>query len=399
MKKLQLSPFILYPSSLKMDFLTRDLNWLLTEARNDPAVAAQIIEALAGRVEALQTQADAARAESLVLRRSGQHQIYLDQIQRLKTDLRDLRGHVSARGANMVTITMLTSGGVGLQLPRLLLPTSIFSLANINREGLREAQPIHWAASSRLGQVLVITSTGRAVLLNGLALPLSEQSDWAEARPISQLTLRKGERVEAMCAVPEQGEAKMLVMVTRQGLAKAIPWSLFEAMLAGGQPMVSPKEGDGAVWVGACGRAEAGGLGDLMIVTRNGRWLRFPIASIEPGGSVGIPLQIGDEVASATEIAPNAPFIFVLGNEGGLITVANAGVQGNKRPGGKTGALPKGFLPLGCAAGARSQSFMALSLDGNISQSPFTRAIAATTLAEARPLNLIHQRLCAWAVF
>ena len=32
-----------------MDFLTRDLNWLLTEARNDPAVAAQIIEALAGR--------------------------------------------------------------------------------------------------------------------------------------------------------------------------------------------------------------------------------------------------------------------------------------------------------------------------------------------------------------
>ena len=92
-----------------MDFLTRDLNWLLNEARNDPTTATQIIEALAGRVEALQTQADTARAESLVLRRSGQHQVYLEQIQRLKADLRELRvihgkgtGALRARVAEML---------------------------------------------------------------------------------------------------------------------------------------------------------------------------------------------------------------------------------------------------------------------------------------------------------
>ncbi|MCW1969764.1 MAG: hypothetical protein KIH69_016755 [Anaerolineae bacterium] len=382
-----------------MDFLTRDLNWLLNEARNDPATATQIIEALAGRVEALQTQSDTARAESLVLRRSGQHQVYLEQIQRLKADLRELRGYAGVRSANTPSIMMLTSGGTGLQLPRLLLPTSLFSLANLTRDSLRDARPIHWAASSRLGQLLVILSSGRAAVLNALNVPLSEQSDWAEARQLGQLALRKGERVEAMCAMPDQAEAKMLVIVTRQGLAKAIPWSLFEAMLASGQPIISPKDGDGPVWVGACGRADSGGVGDLFIVTRNGRWLRFPIASIEPGGSVGIPLQIGDEVAGATEIAPNAPFLFVLSIEGALIAVANEAVQGNKRPGGKTGGLPKGFLPLGCAAGTRNQSFMTLSLDGNISQSPLTRALAAPSLAEARPLNLLHQRLCAWAVF
>jgi DNA gyrase/topoisomerase IV subunit A len=377
-----------------MNFLQQDLNWLLNEARNDPDVACQIIEALAGRVDTLQGQVDVARAENILLKRSGQHHIYLDQIQRLKSDLCSYRIYANSKGQNDEVITMITSNGMALQLPRLLTPTNLYSLEHANHDVLRDLRPIHWCANTRLGQILIMLSSGRAFMINGFQLPYSDHSDWAMARK-DIAPPNKNERIEAICALPEGVEARLLVIVTRQGWVKAMPWGLFENMMASDQPLISIKEGDSVVWVGTCLNDKS----DLIMISHKGRWLRFEISGIQPSGNMGLPLLPGDEIVCATEVLSNASHVYFIGADGALLAVSASGVPSNKRPGAKTSSVPKGFMPFGCVAGGRNLSLMTLSLDGNLNQSPLSRTLVSGSVGEAKPLNLMHQRLCAWAAY
>src|SRR5512142_195866 len=100
-----------------MSLLDRDLTWLTTEARNNPDAAQQIIEALAERVQMLQRQADELRAENALLTRTGGQHTSTEQLQRLKSNLRDMRQLATRAGLDRDVVSLLNFTGLGVQLP------------------------------------------------------------------------------------------------------------------------------------------------------------------------------------------------------------------------------------------------------------------------------------------
>ena len=104
-------------SNDEMSLIDHDLPWLAAEAGNDPETAQQIVAALAARVQVLQRQADELRAENALLKRTGGQQTATEQVQRLKTNLRDLRQVAVRHGLDRDVISIVSFSGQGMHIP------------------------------------------------------------------------------------------------------------------------------------------------------------------------------------------------------------------------------------------------------------------------------------------
>lgn len=372
-----------------MNLLEQDLPWLTAEARGDPDTAQQIIEALAARVQQLQQQADELRTENVLLKRSGSHQLYQEQVQRLKTDLRDLRTFAERHNLNLDVVSIASFTGAGLNIPMPAPMDQTLALIPAEGEEVRDLKPLFMAASTRLDSLLTITSSFRLATTGGVTLPLSEEMRWQDARPLGGLALQRGERVEAMCAVNESLPPRRIALVTRQGWVRVLSWTLVENLAVSGQPLTPPNAGDTAVWIGPAGD------GDLLLLTRNGRWTRFPIGAIDPAGSVALALDADDDVASAAAIEANDAAVYFIGADGAQLAVASAGLEAHKRAGAKPVPLARRFLALTCFTARKADAALALANSGDLIVETLRALPIAARPSEAQPLNVINQRVIA----
>ncbi len=333
--------------------LDQDLPWLVNEARNDPTTAQQIVEALSGRVQQLQHQSDELRAENVLLKRSGSHQVFHEQANRLRTDLRDLRALAERANLNPDVITIMSFTGVALHVPAPLAIDQTLTLETSSDESVRDLRPLFMSSATRLDSVLCITAGFRMLMVNGLSLPLSEAMHWKDAR--ATVPLQRGERVEATCAINELRPPRMLIVVTRQGWARAMSWSLVENLVISGQPITPPTTNDAPVWIGAADD------GDLLLLTRNGKWTRFSITSLESSGGPGISLDQDDDVVWAGVIQPSDPAMYFVGGDGAQIVVATIGLEPHKKPGGKAANLSRKFVSLACFVAKKTDAVVLLS--------------------------------------
>lgn len=370
-----------------MNLLEQDLPWLTAEARNDPDTAQQIIEALTSRTQQLQQQADELRAENVLLKRSGMHQVYHDQVQRLKTDLRDLRTFAERHALNPDVVSLVSFTGHGLHLPAPLAMDQTLSLATSDDEPVRDLKPLFMAGGARLDSLLAMTSSFRLVMANGLSLPLSETMDWRDARPVGALALSRGERIEATCAVNELQPPRSLAVVTRRGWARVLSWSLVENLVIGGQPITAPIAGDTPVWLGPAGE------GDVLLLTRNGAWTRFPLNSLDASGGMGIALGSDDDVACAAVVGGNDAAVYFVGADGAQLAIANAGLEAHKKPGAKPGQLTRRFIALVCYPAKKTDAVLLLSNNGDLIVETLRALPVAARTSDAQPLNAINQRL------
>ena len=377
-----------------MALLDRDLSWLASEVRDDPDTAQRILEALTGRVQTLQRQTDELRAEIALLKCTGGQQASVEQVQRLKTSLRDIRSLAERKGLNRDVISMLSFSGHGVQLAAPAPIEQTMTLLLSTGDSLDAQKPLYLASGTWFGALLVVTSQVRFAAVDGLSLRYSEKLDWSDAHPVSGLGLRRAERVEGVCALDDLHPPQAILLVTRQGWARVMSWSHVETVLLSGQSMALPGTGDSPVWIGPC-EPDA----DILLLTRNGRWTRFPVGMIPSIGCSGATLDYGDDVVSAVVLQRQHPAaaVWFIGSDGSLFAVAAGGLPAHKKPGGKPAPLARRFVGQACyAVGERKNELVVLLTgQGDLHVVGMRGLPVAAKPSEAQPLKVSSQRIIA----
>lgn len=381
-----------------MEFYQKDLDAWLAEASDDPQVAEQIISALASRVTQLQTQNDSLLAENLMLKRASGG-AYLEQIERLRNSLDDLKRWAASQHLEQNTILAVSFGGEVLQFSYWsdssersdqFVSEQTFLLKTPEDKPLADLRPIYLAQSANFGQLLCVSSSFRASITGCVSLPVSITPNWQFATAPPLPMLKKTERVEAVCASSEFGRANALTLVTRRGLVKTLPWLMVENLIGAGHPLLKPGEDDDApVHVSECQNQ------DILIASRQGKWLRFPIANADAAGARAFALDAGDDVSCAAEIAPDKPLVCFVADTGAMLAVSNAGLDAHQKPGAKPGNLPRGFRPIACFAADETASIITLTREGEFDITPVARIPVANRLSEAKVFSLFSHRVIA----
>jgi DNA gyrase/topoisomerase IV subunit A len=375
-----------------MSLIDQDLPWMTTEARNDPDTAQQIIEALAGRVQTLQRQTDELRAENALLKRNGGLQTSGEQLQRLKTHLHDLRQLATRRGLDQDVVSLVTFTGMGVQLPAPAPMEQTLSLLTPPDEPIGMQKPLYLAHGTWFGSLLAITSTLRLSLVNGLSLPVSDNLDWRDARPTTSLGLSRAERVEAILPVDELHPPHDLLIVSRQGWVRTISWTHAEMLAYSTQTMTLPGVGDTPVWLGTYDTHA-----DVLLLTRNGRWTRFPLGLVPSLGCAGITLDSGDDVVSAVVIGKREAVVWFIGADGSLFAVSATGLEPHKKPNAKAVPLTRKFAGLTCfgITAKKTELAMLLSSEGDLHLVNMRGLPIASKPSDIQPLQVSNRRLIA----
>ena len=147
--------------------------------------------------------------------------------------------------------------------------------------------------------LLFFTSGGRAYSLDCFEIS-GESSRTSRGTPLVNLVpIPEKERITAVLALPSLKLEDHLIMVTRRGVIKALGLSQIANIRRNGLNVMILRKGDELVSASLAGNAD-----DVLIVTRKGQAIRFPVASVpmrsrNAGGVKGITLNPGDEVVAA----------------------------------------------------------------------------------------------------
>ncbi|MBI1362693.1 MAG: DNA gyrase subunit A [Proteobacteria bacterium] len=168
--------------------------------------------------------------------------------------------------------------------------------------------------------ILFFTSTGKVYRSKVFEMPLASPGSRGKAF-VNLLPLEKDERVLRVLPVPQNQEVwkgMVAMFATRKGLIRKTPLVAFANVHSGGIKGMNLEEGDDLVTVTISSESE----GDVLISTKGGQAVRFPITSLRTiasrtaYGVKGITLRGKDEVVSMHVIQPEDPFILSITENG-----------------------------------------------------------------------------------
>ncbi|MDE0142608.1 MAG: DNA gyrase subunit A [Caldilineaceae bacterium] len=185
--------------------------------------------------------------------------------------------------------------------------------SGINRAGLRQAAQNAAAAlltANTRDQLFIFSAAGRCYRLGVHELPQEGRRNLADLTDFS-----RRETIASMLALPHPANEGFLFLVTRQGAVKRIAVADFTQAALTALNVISVNGKDRL----ACALVTPGN-GEVMLVTRMGRSIRFPEEKVRAMGTAargvtGVNLKRDDEVVAALPVAP----------DGELLTVTSAG--------------------------------------------------------------------------
>ncbi|MBL7200319.1 MAG: hypothetical protein ISS56_09235 [Anaerolineae bacterium] len=267
----------------------RDVQWWVLEAEKHPDSAPMIVEELAKRLIELDEQNEQLRNELLRLRRGVPAATDSARVSALQQKVESLRDLLETRSSSEASVVLL-SDRLGLAEMSLSRAQGLAhsgdpvldSRAMLELRCLLVAQPHD--------ELLLLTNKGRGLkhLVADIS-PLGEGRSWpAPAAP----ALEPDERVTA--AVPFTDAPRFWTIATRQGYVQRLVRVTADRGITQGDPLLkSPFHSDEPVAI------LDGGRGDILLITRWGKSVRFSQRAIETQGSVALDIEPGDEVASA----------------------------------------------------------------------------------------------------
>ncbi len=181
--------------------------------------------------------------------------------------------------------------------------------------------------------LLCFTNRGRVHRLKAYEVPLTNRTARGTAL-VNLLQLAPDERVETVVEAREFPADRYLMFITRQGLAKKTPISAYENIRSNGLIALSLREGDELVRV-----LETSGDDDVLVVSRNGRAIRFAESEVRSMGrsAAGVwamrPRE-GDTVAAADVLHPNEARDLLVVTSGGAAKRTSDEEFGRKGRGG-----------------------------------------------------------------
>jgi len=159
----------------------------------------------------------------------------------------------------------------------------------------------HIFAASSHAPLVFFSSTGMAYKLKVWRLPEAHLQGRGKAM-VNLLPLQSGERITTVLLLPEdeaEWEKLNVVFATKSGDIRRNELSDFVNINRNGKIAMKLAEGDGIVGVQTCTERN-----DILLTTRLGKCIRFPIADVrifkgrDSTGVRGIKLAAGDEVVS-----------------------------------------------------------------------------------------------------
>jgi DNA gyrase subunit A len=205
--------------------------------------------------------------------------------------------------------------------------------------------------------MLFFTDKGRVHLRKGYQIPEAGRTARGTAI-VNILPIEQGENVTAMVITREFDENEYLMMVTKFGTVKRIPFVALKTNRKGGIRAITLEEGDQLINV-----IRTNGDNNVVLATRDGMAICFHENDVRPmgrdaAGVRGIALSEGDYVVGAQRYDENKTLLTVTekgyGKRTELSEYLRTGPDGSKIPQGRGGKGLKNYNiteKTGCVAG------------------------------------------------
>lgn len=214
-----------------------------------------------------------------------------------------------------------------------------------------EDVPAALVAADESETVLVFTTGGRAYRLAVAALP--ESPVRAKGQPLADLIHLPPH--EHVVAVLPAGRGETVALLSQRGWVRRVRASFLGPSLIQGTIFHDVKEGGplvAAVWTG--------GQGDLFIVTRDGKAIRFAESQVPARGCLGIRLDVMD-VGVAICGVEGGSGVFMVGQDGSGTIRLMGGFAANKAPGAGGKAAMKAERVIGAVTATPENDLMLIS--------------------------------------
>ena len=335
-----------------------DAKWWVLEAKKHPESAPDIIEELAQRLIELDIERERLRDEIIGLQRRAPAAADSPEVDALQRKVDTLQTILDSKTTTEPSVILLTD-----QLQSARMPLS--QVQRLTREDL----PLPGKAPGRLGrllmappnaELLLLTSQGRGhSLLLADVPPLVEGSDWPAAEGPE---LEPGEWLTAAATVTKP--PRFWTVVTRRGSVRQFLRIRFDRRLAQGDRLVeSPIHNDVPVAI------VDGDEGDLLVLTRWGKGVRFSQRVIEGQGSVALELEPDDEVVAALPLLSDTQILIVTA-AGFAVRRDTAQFKARTKPGSAGKALIQAFDVLGVFPHEPEAHLLYLTYSGKLALVP-----------------------------
>ena len=336
-----------------------DAQWWVLEAKKHPESAAAIVEELAQRLAELDAEnerlrdeivrlqhrapaADAESAEAAALR------------QQVATLQRLLEGDPSAGPSAVLLSDRLQAARLPLSQMQRLADEGHPAL---DSQALLGRRPLLLLARPQ-DELLLLTNQGRGLKMTPSDLPLlAEEGEW----PVAEgWELAADERLTAAVAVAVAEPPRFWTVVTRRGYVRQFLRIVVDRGVAQGEPLVeSPLHNDAPVAL------VNGDRGDLLLLTRWGKAVRFPQRAIAAPGSVALDLDPDDVVVAALPL-PSDTQILIVTASGFAARRDTERFAARARPGGAGKPLIQAFDVLGAFPREQHAQLLYLTYSGKL---------------------------------
>jgi DNA gyrase/topoisomerase IV subunit A len=299
-----------------------DILWWVQEARKDPASAPRIIETLAERLVELDSQNEALRDELIRVRASVSEASPVADTDALQRRVERLQTLLDQQSSTETAVILISDRGHAIRIP-----LSQVRLRLRNDEPALDRGAVLSLRSFLLArpqdEVLVLTSQGRAARLLSPEIPFLGAGTWPDE---PQIALEAGEHVAAAAALDET--PRFWTVITRRGTVRQFLHVRLQRLLEEGTPVVRPgSRGDEPVAI------VSGDRGDLLVVTRWGKAVRFPQRAIDTQGAQALDLDQDDAVVGGIPLPDDAEVIVVAAS-GAVLRRDTTGFARQTKPGG-----------------------------------------------------------------
>lgn len=214
-----------------------------------------------------------------------------------------------------------------------------------------EDAPVQLAHAEAEDVLLLLTDDGRAFRLPLTSVPESPvRARGSDLRDL--VPLRSNERIVG--ALPEGG-GQYIVLLSKRGWIRRVQAAYLGKNLIPGTTFHDLKEG--GPLVAACWSP---GSGDLLLVSREGKAIRFMERQVPARGCLGIRLDPADEAVAVAAVGPEDG-VFLLG-EGGQGTIRlMSGFSANKAPGAGGKVVMKSERLVGAARVGEADELFVIS--------------------------------------
>jgi len=314
-----------------------DVQWWVLEAKKHPQSAPTIIEELAKRLAELDAENERLRDEVIRLQRFAPAAADSAEVSALRRQVATLQSLLDSEASTEPAVVFFSD-----QLESARIPLSeVQRLVHEKRRVLASRALLGRRCLLLLAhprdELLLLTSQGRGLKLLPSDVPaLVEGGNWSTTEGQA---LAADERLTAAVAVAEP--PRFWTVVTRRGYVRQFIRIGFDRRLTQGDQLVeSPFHNDEPVAI------VSGDRGDLLLLTRWGKGVRFPQRAIAAQGSVALELDPDDEIAAALSL-PSDTQILIVTAAGFAARRDMARFGARSRPGGAGKTLIQAYDVLG----------------------------------------------------